>query len=399
MSTQPATDIRSTGPRLVSMDAYRGLVMLAIASSALGIPQVAKQFSASPTWQAAAYQFEHVAWTGCSFWDLIQPSFMFMVGVSMAFSYAKRQRLGQSYAQLLGHATVRAIVLVLLGIFLSSNWSRQTNFTFVNVLTQIGLGYVFLFLLWNRPRWVQWTAATGILVGYWALFAFYPLPGADFDYQSVGLPDDWPLMTGLAAHWNKNANVAADFDLWFLNLFPRPEVFRFNSGGYQTLNFIPSLATMIFGLMAGELMRSERYASSKLGWLVAAGLGGLAVGYGLHAAGVCPLVKRIWTPSWTLFSTGWTCLMLAAFYAVIDVGKQRWWAFPLTVVGMNSITMYVMSQLLKPWTRDSLQIHLGSEYSQAFGSVYAPMFEAIAVVTVLWLICYWLYRQKVFLRI
>lgn len=399
MEKQISPDLRSPGTRLVSMDAYRGLVMLAIASSAFGIPKAAEHFSHNPLWQAAAYQFEHVPWVGCAFWDLIQPSFMFMVGVSMAFSYAKRRRMGQSYAGMLGHAGVRAAVLILLGIFLSSNWSSETNYTFVNVLTQIGLGYVFLFLLWNRPPAVQFTAAIAVLVGYWALFAAYPLPPADFDYQAVGVPADWPLLSGFAAHWNMNANAAADFDVWFLNLFPRSEPFAFNSGGYQTLNFIPSLATMIFGLLVGELMRGDRAPGRKLSWLVAAGLAGLAVGSALHATNLSPLVKRIWTPSWAIYSTGWCCLILAGFYAVIDIGGLRRWAFPLTVVGMNSIAMYMMSQLLKPWTRSTLQTHLGKEYTEVFGEAYAPIVEPAAVVLVLWLFCYWLYRQKVFFRI
>jgi heparan-alpha-glucosaminide N-acetyltransferase len=307
--------------------------------------------------------------------------------------------MGQSYARMLGHAGVRAVVLILLGIFLSSNWSSETNFTFVNVLTQMGLGYVFLFLLWNRPPPVQVTAAIGILAGYWALFAAHPLPAADFDYQAVGVEADWPLLSGFAAHWNKNVNAAAAFDLWFLNLFPRSAPFEFNSGGYQTLNFIPSLATMIFGLVAGELMRSERAPRSKLGWLLAAGLAGLTIGYALHATNLAPLVKRIWTPSWAIYSSGWCCLILAGFYAVVDLGGRRRWAFPLTVVGMNSIAMYMMSQLLKPWTRGALQTHLGKEYPRMFGETYAPIVEATAVVLVLWLFCYWLYRQKVFLRI
>ncbi len=381
------------------MDAYRGLVMLAIASSAFGIPQVAEHFSHNPTWQAVAYQFKHVPWVGCTFWDLIQPSFMFMVGVSMAFSYAKRQRMGQSYRGMLGHASVRAGVLVALGVFLASNWSSETNYSFVNVLAQIGLGYIFLFLLWSRPPLVQLGATLGVLAGSWLLFAAYPLPAADFDYHSVGVSDDSTLLSSFAAHWNKNANVAADFDRWFLNLFPRSEPFTFNRGGYQTLNFIPSLATMIFGLLVGELMRSDRGSGKKLAWLVGGGLVGLAAGYALHATNLCPLVKRIWTPSWAIFSTGWCCLILAGFYTVIDLGRQRWWAFPLTVVGMNSIAMYMMSQLLKPWTRKTLQTHLGSDYSEAFGVAYAPMVEATTTVLVLWLLCYWLYRQRVFLRI
>ena len=197
--------------------------MLAMASEGFGFRQVAKEFPESPIWAFLSSQFNHVPWRGCGFWDLIQPAFMFMVGVSMAYSYASRQAKGQSFNRMFWHAVYRAVVLVLLGVFLYSNGRKQTNFVFKNVLAQIGLGYVFLFLLWNRPRWVQALAAVVILVGYWLVFAVYPLPPENFDYASVGVPADWQYhLNGFAAHWDKNVNAAAAFDRWFLNLFPRP---------------------------------------------------------------------------------------------------------------------------------------------------------------------------------
>src|SRR5439155_2403557 len=143
-------------------------------------------------------------------------------------------------------------LLVLLSIFRQSTLSRKTDCSFTNLLSQVGLVYPFLFLLaFARPR-IQWLTAVGILFAYWAIFAFYPLPGPGFDWKAVGIPDNWPHLTGFAAHWEKNANPAAAFDYWLLNLFPRESPFTFQSGGYETLNFIPSLATMLFGLMAGQ---------------------------------------------------------------------------------------------------------------------------------------------------
>src|SRR5262249_10119712 len=142
----------------------------------------------------------------------------------------------------------------------------QTSYVFTNVLAQIGLGYTFVFLLLGRRPLVQFLVAVAILVGYWLLFAVYPLPGQDFDYHAVGITTPWNFMPGFAAHWEKTPNVAAAFDRWFLNLFPHPagQPFRFNDGGYTTLNFIPSMATMIAGVLAGELLRSRRSAGSKL---------------------------------------------------------------------------------------------------------------------------------------
>src|SRR5262249_47826652 len=146
------------------------------------------------------------------------------------------------------HAVWRAFVLVALGIFLRSLRSTQTYYTFEDTLTQIGLGYVFLFLLGFRSVTEQWLALVLILVGYWGAFALYPLPGSDFDWQAVDVPAGWPHHpAGFAAHWDKNSNLAWAFDTWFLNLFPRQETFVANRGGYATLSFIPTLGTMILG--------------------------------------------------------------------------------------------------------------------------------------------------------
>jgi len=387
--------------RLTSLDAYRGFIMLVMASAGFGFPEVAKQFKGNPVWQFLGKQFDHIAWTGCTFWDLIQPSFMFMVGVAMPFSFASRASKGHSRWRNLGHVLWRSLVLIGLAVFLSSNHEAQTHFVFTNVLAQIGLGYAFVYLFLGRGVKVQLGAICVILVGYWLLFALYPVPGPRFDYAAVNASKEH--FDDFFAHWNKNANLASDFDQWFLNLFPRTEQFVFQKEGYQTLNFIPSMATMLFGLMAGELLRSERPARTKLRWLLAGGASCLVLGFLLNLT-VCPSVKRIWTPSWAVFSTGWTFYMLAGFYWIIDFEGYKRWAFPLVVVGTNSIAMYCMSQLMKPWIRQTLQTHYAT-LEDAFGM--PAIFEGpcgiiwlySATLVVLWLICLWLYRRKIFIRI
>ena len=139
---------------MLSLDAYRGLIMVSLAFEGFGLRETAENhLEANPDsslWQAVHYQFSHVPWTGCGYWDLIQPSFMFMVGVSMAYSCAKRSGLGHSYGRMLRHALWRSAFLILLGIFLISDSLSSTNWSLMNVLTQIGLGYTFLFLFWRR---------------------------------------------------------------------------------------------------------------------------------------------------------------------------------------------------------------------------------------------------------
>lgn len=401
--------------RLVSLDAYRGFIMLAMVSGGFAFHQVARNFPGSKLWEVLGYQFEHVAWSTdwscCAFWDLIQPAFMFMVGVAMPYSHASRKAKGAPAWKVAGHTLYRALLLVALGVFLSSNWEKQTSFTFVNVLSQIGLGYAFVYLLIGRGQLIQLGAVAVILVGYWLFFYLHPLPGSAFNYPKHGVtgPIEWE--TGLFAHWNKNANAATVFDEWFLNLFPQPvranpltkekmTRFEFNAGGYATLNFIPSMVTMILGLLAGELLRSNDL--DPLQKLLRLLFAGLVCGLVGAAAGelVCPLVKRIWTPSWTLYSAGWTFAMLAGFYGIIDLLGFRRWAFPLVVVGMNSIAVYIMAQLLKPWVRDTLKCHLGQDIFDRFGgTVYAPIAQSVAFLLVVWLAAFWMYRQKIFIRI
>jgi predicted acyltransferase len=396
----PAAPPRVATARLVSLDVFRGVTMVFMASEILNIPGVARKFPDSAFARVLVSNLDHREWVGCAPWDLIQPAFMFMVGVALPFSIASRRAKGQPFSRMFAHSVVRAFILAALGIFLRSQARPQTYFTFEDVLTQIGLGYVFLFLLaWTRPR-VQWTAAALILAGYWAAFALYPLPPSGFDTTTVGVAADWPHhLTGFAAHWDKNTNLANRADQWFLNLFPRERPFVFNRGGYLTLNFVPSLATMILGLLAGGLMRSDRSARDKMRLLLLYGVAGIVAGALLHVLGICPLVKRIWTPSWTLFSAGWVSIFLAGYYYVIDVKGYRRWAFPFLVVGMNSIAMYVLVHVATDYVTRSFQIHLGRAPFEAFGAVYAPILYGAGALLIYWFILLWMYRNRVFVRI
>ena len=399
-TADPPTAPAATSVRLTSLDAFRGATMLFMASEILRIPSLARAYPESGTARLLASMLDHRAWVGCAPWDLIQPAFMFMVGAALPFSLASRRARGQRFGALFAHAVLRAFLLVALGIFLRSQGRAQTYFTFEDVLTQIGLGYVFLFLLaWTRPR-VQLLAAAAILVGYWAAFALYPLPPGGFDTTTVGVPADWPHeQEGFARHWDKNTNLAHAFDRWFLNLFPRERPFEFNRGGYLTLNFVPSLATMIFGLLAGGLMRSSRPGLEKVRLLMMYGAGGLVLGVLLHAAGICPIVKRIWTPSWTVFSGGWVTLLLAGLYYVVDLRGYRRWTFPLVVVGMNSLAMYLLVHIAEGYVERSLTTHFSRAPFEALGLPFAPILIGAATLTIFWLILWWMYRNRVFVRL
>ncbi len=373
--------------------------MLLMMAEVLQLSHVARAYPGNWFWHALAWNQTHVDWVGCSLHDTIQPGFSFLVGVALPYSIMSRMAKGATFPKMFLHALWRALVLIALGIFLRSMHSTQTYFTFEDTLTQIGLGYPFLFLLGFRPpRW-QWIALGAILFGYWLAWALYPVAGAGFDYQSVGVPADWSHhYSGFLAHWNKNANLGNTFDQWFLNLFPRTKPFVANGGGYLTLSFIPTLGTMILGLAAGRwsIADGPRVPMKKL---LIAGAIGIAAGLLLHFAGICPIVKRIWTPSWTLFSGGICFLFLAAFGWIIDVRGYRKWAFPLIVVGMNSMAAYLMAHLFEAFLADSLRIHLGAHPFQVFGAGVEPLMRGLPILLAYWFMLFWMYRRKVFLRV
>src|SRR5579885_2036096 len=390
IATKEAARRPELSERLFSLDAFRGTIMALMSNEATRLPIVARSFPHSELWAFLAYNTEHVEWQGCSLHDLIQPGFSFLVGAAMPFSIASRSAKGQGFWELLGHAVWRALVLIVLGILLRSIRHQQTYFTFEDTLTQIGLGYVFLFLLaFTRVR-TQIIVTLLILIAFWGAFVLYLAPGPTFDYTRVGVPQNWEHnYTGFLSHFNKNSNLSWRFDVWFLNVFPREQPFLYNEGGWSTLSFIPTLATMILGLLTGEWLRTSKSKAGKLRGLIIAGVGLVLAGLAFQWAGICPIVKRIWTSSYTLYSGGLVILMLAAFYAVIDLKGWRRWAFPLVVIGMNSIAIYVMSWTMEDFVRSSLQIHLGGFFSALVPVPLLPVAYGIGVMLVFWGILFW----------
>jgi heparan-alpha-glucosaminide N-acetyltransferase len=397
----PTTTVRAPLPtmRNLAVDAYRGLVMLLMMGEVLQFAKVSEYHNNSIFWKILAFNQTHTEWFGCSLHDMIQPSFSFLVGVALPYSIRSRQRKGTLFPQMLVHTIWRSLLLIALGIFLRSLHSSQTYFTFEDTLTQIGLGYTFLFLLAFRPVRDQWIAFSAILFGYWLAWALYPVPGPGFNYAAVGVPSDWHhLYTGFRAHWNKNSNFGQAFDVWFLNLFPREHPFVANEGGYLTLSFIPTLGTMILGLFAGQWFLASAPRQPIRRFLMA-GVALFALGLFFHLAGICPIVKRIWTPSWTLFSGGICFLFLAVFSWIIDV-KQWWgWAFPLVVVGTNSIAAYLIAHLWEEFLARNLITNLGAKTFLILGQGLQPLLLGASILLLDWLFLFWMYRRKIFLRI
>jgi len=446
MSAHPHSAPTATSapiPRNLAVDTYRGLVMFLMAAEVLRLAQIAKAFPANPVWQFLAFNQSHVPWVGMSLHDTIQPAFTLLVGIALPYSLRSRQRRGQSFRRMFAHTLLRSFILIALGILVRTLPSIIPNFTFEDTLTQIGLGYTFTFLLaFARPRW-QWIALVSILFAYWLAWALYPAPGPTFDFAAVGVPPEWHshLFSGFAAHWNKNSNFGQAFDLWFLNLFPRPHRFLYNAGGYLTLSFIPTLGTQIIGLIAGRWLLNAAPAVPFRRLSIAAALL-IASGLALHFTGVCPIVKRIWTPSWTLFSGGVCLLFLVAIAWLVDLRGHRRQrnqsrftskqtpssqrdqqgavtlhktqkghnysgsalAFPFIVLGTNSLAAYLLSWVADQLDGDIYTFHLWPSALNLFSPApwslaIAPLYVGGLTLLLYWLILFAMYKNKIFLRI
>jgi heparan-alpha-glucosaminide N-acetyltransferase len=445
--------------RLVSLDAYRGFTMFLMASAGLALNDVGrlateKELQSASVWRAIGYQTEHASWVGCTLWDLIQPSFMFIVGVSMVFSYAIRQSKGQSFVRQFLHAIKRAALLCVIGFFLDSygDAGGTIMIQFIRVLQQIAIGYVIAFLVLPLGWKVQAVTAILLLVGHTSAYMLY-VPG------SLAVPEEKlnknqqeviQLASTLDKHWQPVDNFGRQLDIRMHEAVKRfvrgdgsdPErrdriaeqIMPLSRGFYNTFNAISSAATILFGVLVGELLRSSLRPMRKAGILVVAGVLGLVVGWAISGGGgwfdysftpLVPLVKKIWTASFAIFSAGWACLALAAFYAVIDIAGWKAWSFPFLVVGMNSIAMYVISGTMKhnfrlvanmfvptapnadkPGPRFSdfvpsldlstWQWHFGIDLSHWF---LTPFLGSSIIMLCFWLCTYWMYRNKVFLKV
>ncbi len=386
--------------RNTAVDIYRGFVMFLMMAEVLEFSLISKALPNSTFWKFMSFHQSHVPWVGCSLHDLIQPSFSFLVGVALPFSIASRIVKGGKFLTMFLHALKRSLILILLGVFLRSLGREFTNWTFEDTLTQIGLGYPFLFLLGYKSRNFQIITIIGILFTYFLAFSFYPLPNATFDWSLTGITEDWAHnLKGFASHWNKNTNLAWAFDTWFMNLFPRVKPYLFNGGGYVTLSFIPTLATMILGVFAGNLLKSEHLKIELFKKFFIIGLSLLSVGLILNISGVCPSVKRIWTPSWVMFSGGWCFILLSIFYYLVEILSFSTWLNFLKIIGLNSIAAYVLAHTVVDFIQENLQTNIGQNYALVFGENYQSLISGSLILLFQWLVLRWMYKKGIFIKI
>ncbi len=352
--------------RLMSLDAFRGFTMFWIVGGK-SLLMALRAFEPNLVVGWIAYQLDHTPWQGLRYYDLIWPSFMLMVGVSIPFSFAK-QRLTRSRRQILERALKRAAILFLLGsLRVSVSSGTPTLVELSSALQPIAVAYLAASFLAGRPWKAQAAAGGGILLVYALLLALVPAPG---------IP---------AGSYRQEANLVIAVDNAVLG--------RAHPEGWGTvLSTLPTISTTILGLLLGQLLMSEASSRRKAAIIGLTGAGGVLLGLALWP--FIPVIMKLWTTSYGILSAGWSCLLFLAFYWIIDLRGCRKWAFPWVVIGMNAIAAYLGPTLVPIGRIVRIFTKAPAETMGAFG----PLFSAAAVLLVEWLILYWMYRRKIFLR-
>ena len=379
------------GLRLMSIDALRGFDMLFIMGGAALLAALAEWFPCGFT-QAIAEQMDHVEWHGLRHHDTIFPLFLFIAGISFPFSLAKQRANGKTSWQIHRKVIVRGLMLVFLGVvyngLLDFNFE---NLRYASVLGRIGLAWMFAALIFIHTGWKARAVITAVLlVGYWLVAGFIPAPDG-------GGEDIFSAQGSIIGYVDR---ILLPGRVYYGNIDPE-----------GILGVIPAIGTALLGMFTGEWVKGQRTKDlprlqSRLG--ARASENGLRLVIGMVLAGIVMLVvgllwnevfpinKKMWTSSFVLVVGAYSVLMFALFYYIIDVLQWRRWTLFFTVIGMNSITIYLAQRFIRfSYTSEKLfggLVKLMPETSQAF-------FTQVAYIAVCWLFLYFLYKKRIFLKV
>jgi predicted acyltransferase len=364
---EPQTD------RIMSIDALRGFDMFWIVGGH-GFVLSALALLADPLPEWLKRQFEHVPWEGFTAWDLIMPLFLFIVGTSMPFAFSKRRRQGQTTVGLYLRVLRRVLILYVFGMIVQGHllaFKLDELRLFSNTLQAIAVGYlVAAFALVYLRISGQLLLTIGLLVAYWLLMSFVP-----FGDHPAGTQEE-------------RANLALYVDQLILG--------RFEDGKTYTwiLSSLGFAATVLMGVLSGHLIRLNRPPALRVGCLWASGAGCLLAGWlwSFHFS----INKHIWSSSMALWSGGWCFLLLGLFHLVIDVWGWRRWAFPFVVIGMNAITAYMAWHVLH---LDSVSGHLLGGLALHLSERGATCLLNAGPLVLLWLMLYYMYGNRTFLKV
>ena len=371
----PGANALSHHGRVVAIDALRGFDMFwIVGGQGVALALAAAITDPVPEW--LKYHLNHPDWIGFSAWDLIMPLFLFIVGAAMPFSFSRRLEQGHSRRQLYWKIGRRCVILFLLGMVHQGNllqFDLSKLHVYCNTLQAIASGYLIAgIVMLNLRVFGQVVVVAALLIGYCLIMMIVPFG----DHRAGTL--------------EPSANVALAFDQQILG--------GFRDGTTYTwiLSSLGFAATTLLGVQAGNLLRTATAPVAKVGWLTAVGIGCLAAGWAWGNWFGFPIIKHIWTSSMTLWAAGWCYLLLAVFYAAIDVAGLHRWAFPFTMIGANAITAYMIVQFVPFGTiSENLVGGLAGHLPSAWGRVLL----SFTALLVLWLGLYQMKRYKIFLRI
>ncbi len=353
-----------TADRVISVDAFRGFTMFCMFAGPFGL----NAFENSSWLAPIQWQLEHEPWVGVRFWDLIQPFFMFIVGVVMPWSFARRWARGESWQESLIHVLKRAALLVIWGLIARSVGAQRPVIDLINVLAQIAFTYSVAFLVLRK----SWRFQFGVAL---ALLAAHTLAYVLWAAGSTGGP------------WVRDANFGQWLDMAVLG--------KNWGGSYATFNCLSSAFNTILGVVAGTFLFSKASPQRKFRMFATAGVVLVAAGLALHPW--IPVIKKIWTASFALVSGGLTLLALLVFYWVCDVaGKQRW-ATLFVAIGANSIFIYLFHEILGRWMRQTALIF--TSWAEPWVGSFAPFTAAWLAIALQVYLCWWLYERRIFLKL
>ncbi len=356
--------------RLVSLDFFRGITMFLLVGEATHLYDVLRDPGLNGTWLSAiGWQLEHHPWNGLRFWDLIQPFFMFIVGVAMPFSFARRWDKGDSWGKTFQHALRRSGLLLLFGWGLYCIEPGRITFELWNVLAQLSFTYLVAFLMMRKSARTQIAFTIFLLALTELLYRFWPIAG----FTQPFTPDK-------------------GFGAWFDLLLMR----KLSEGHWVAFNAVPTTAHTMWGVLAGQLLKSERTPFQRIRTLAIFGVIGLIVGYGLNPW--TPIVKRICTTSFVIVSGGWCLLALAFSYWLIDVKGIRKWSEFFNIVGMNSLFIYMFTNTGgSEWFRRIMRPFTMALFAWS-GDIGARIATSLLVWAMLWYLCFWLYKRRIFFK-
>ena len=373
MKTESKTPGSSVSERITSVDFFRGFTMFLLIGESTNLYSHINSIPGSSIMQFIGTQLDHHEWHGLHFWDLIQPFFMFIVGVAIPFATSNRIKKGVSEKSILHHAIKRSLLLLFLGWALYCIGPGKIVFRFQNVLAQLSVTYLIAFLISKKSFSFQLGFSIGVLLLTDLAYRFFSVEG--FNHP-------WTEYQNLGAWVNNKIEGVDKASIW------------------ASINAIPTIAHTVWGVLCGQLLMSNRPVMKKIQIMVVAGLTSLIIGFSLDLVNITPIIKKIATSSFVFASGGWAILALCFSYWLIDVKKMfSSGAKFFIIVGMNCIFIYLFFHIGGANLLSTIFVPFTNLLFSWAGDLTVKITTSIATWMSLWYICYYLYKNRLFIKI